>query len=72
MKTLFCNILLPQGQGILIRGEVDHLDRGVYNYHFPPPPPRGRGNVRVMGKKKALERKGNEGGRERRGKGKEK
>ena len=41
MKTLFCNILFPQGQGILIRGEVDHLDRGVYNYHFLPPPPEG-------------------------------
>ena len=70
MKTLFCNILFSQGQGILIRGELDHLDRGVYNYHFLPP--RGGENVRVMGKKKTLERKGNEGGRERRGKGKEK
>ena len=37
MKTLFCNILFSQGQGILIRGELDPLDRGVYNYHFLPP-----------------------------------
>ena len=35
-------------------------------------PPRGGVNARVMGKKKTLERRGNEKGRERRGKGKEK
>ena len=46
------------------------VGRGVYNYHFVPPPPRGGKNVRVMGKKKTLERMGNEGGRQRRGKGK--
>ena len=45
---------------------------GVYIITISSPHPRGGKNVRLMGKKKTLESRGNEGGRERRGKGKEK
>ena len=53
-----------------MHGASDKLkeNTGVYIITISSPQ-RGK-NVRVMGKKKTLERRGNEGGRERRGKGK--
>ena len=48
------------------------IQRCMYIITISSPTPRGGGKCQGHGEEKTLERRGNEGGRERRGKGKEK